>query len=348
MDNKKINVSVLGATGYAGIELVRLLFNHENVENIAVSSVSSEGTNLNDMYKTLIGKEKFFLINQDEAIEKGDVIFSALPHGLSEEIAEKVIAKNKILIDIGADFRLTDEEDYKKYYGLEYKFKDLHKESIYGLPEFNREKIKDKKIIGNPGCYPTSIALGLYPLLSNGFVDTNCIICDSKSGVTGAGKGLSDTTHFPMCNENLSPYKIANHRHIPEIEETLSHFAGEKVKVTFVPTLLPVNRGILSTIYCDKKGDETLEEIHLKVKNFYKDEYFVDVLNLGDVANLKDVKYSNHCQISLHEDKRTNKLIVVSVIDNMVKGAAGQAIQNMNIVFGFDEKTGLELIAPAF
>lgn len=345
-----INVSILGATGYAGVELLRLLHNHKEVNIKAVSSVSFEGKEMDDVYKHLnnTGFGKLNLTNQDEAIEKGDVIFAALPHGLSEDIAAKCVENNKIFIDLGADFRLSDEEDYKEWYKLSYNKKELHEKSVYGLPELNREQIKVKSIIGNPGCYPTSISLALYPALKNKLINKDTVICDCKSGVTGAGRGLSQNTHFPDCNEAFSPYKIAAHRHIPEIEEILSQMAGEKMLITFVPHLLPVNRGILSTMYSTKTKDISIEEIHNIYKEFYKDENFVRVMELGDIVNINNIKCSNFCDISIHEDKRTNRLIIVSAIDNMVKGAAGQAIQNMNIRMGFDEKTGLDFLPIGF
>ncbi|MEG1994654.1 MAG: N-acetyl-gamma-glutamyl-phosphate reductase, partial [Oscillospiraceae bacterium] len=224
--------------------------------------------------------------------------------------------------------------------------KELHEKSVYGLCEFNRENIKNTNIIANPGCFPTSISLALMPALKNGLVATENIIIDSKSGASGAGKSLSDGTHFVTLNEGFHSYKTGNHRHTPEIEETLSEMAGEDIRVTFVPHLLPINRGILSTIYV-KKNDKSLEEIHKIYKDFYKNEYFVKVLDLGKFADVKNVRLSNFCHISLHEDSHTGNLIITSAIDNMVKGAAGQAVQNMNIVFGFDEKEGLALSAPA-
>ena len=345
---KKIKVAILGATGYAGSELFRLLYNHPFSEIVGVSSVSFENKNLNDVYKNFINLDEYLLINQDDAIKEADVVFAALPHGLSEELALKCKSLNKKLIDLGADFRFTEEDNYKEWYGNSYLDKSIHKDSIYGLPELNRNIISEKSIIGNPGCYPTSISLGLYPLLNNKLISLSGIISDSKSGVSGAGRGLSQNTHFPECHEAFAPYKLASHRHVPEIEETLSKMAGEKITITFVPHLLPVNRGILSTIYCDKKTDLSLEELHDMYLYFYKDEFFVRVMPLGVVCNIRNVTYSNFCDISLHEDKTNNKIIIVTAIDNMIKGAAGQAIQNMNIMFGIDEKTGLDFLPSGF
>ncbi len=345
---EKIKAGVIGATGYAGVELVRLLLSHPNVELAAISSKSFEGQDIADIYPSLHNILQMVLCGQEETIQKSDVVFGSLPHGLSEQFARMCVDQNKVYIDLGADFRLYDEADYQQWYKLSYNDKALHELSVYAMPEVNREEIKGKKIIGNPGCYPTSISLGLMPLLKAGLVEENSIIIDSKSGVTGAGRGLSQNTHYPDCNEAFSPYKIASHRHTPEIEQNLSRMAGKKVTVTFVPHLLPVNRGIVSTMYMRLKETQTLAKLHALYESAYQNEPFVRVLPQGEIANLKNVKYSNYCDISLHLDERTNRVIVVSAIDNMVKGAAGQAIQNMNLVFGLQETTGLMMIPPAF
>lgn len=344
----KLRTGIVGATGYAGVELVRLLLNHPFAEIAAVSSVSFEGKAIDSVYPALHQCISQLLTDEDAVIERSDVIFASLPHGLSEPLAKKCLDKGKLLIDLGADFRLEKEEEYSQWYGLEYKQKALHAQAVYALPELYREKIKTAGIIGNPGCYPTSIALGLYPALKNRLLDLSTLVIDSKSGVTGAGRGLTQNTHYPDCNEAFAPYKIASHRHTPEIEQTLSDISGQPVRITFVPHLLPVNRGILSTIYASLSGEQTLEEIHNLYTDCYAGEKFVRVLPLGEIANLKNVKYSNYCDISLHMDKRTNRLIVASVIDNMVKGAAGQAIQNMNIRMGLPEDSGLTMVPPSF
>ncbi len=345
MDNK-IKVGIIGATGYAGAELFRLLYSHRNVEIAAVSSTSFEGKAISEVYPALTNEKTYILCDMDGVIEASDVIFAALPHGLSEELAAKCDGKGKVLIDLGADFRLTDEAEYTKWYGLEYKYPALHEKTLYCLPEVNREKIKNIDIIANPGCYPTSIALGLMPAIKNGLVSTDSVIIDSKSGVTGAGRGLSQTTHYPDNNEAFSAYKAGLHRHTPEIEQTLSMFAGKKVNVTFVPHLLPVNRGILSTIYV--KTDKSFDEIYSAYEEAYKNEKFVRLQPKGAFANIKNVRCSNYCDISLHFDEHTSTLIITSAIDNMVKGAAGQAIQNMNIRFGFNEDEGISMLAPSF
>lgn len=339
---------IIGATGYAGVELLRLLLNHPEAEIAAISSVSFEGKAISEVYPSLAGRCGLVCGTAEEVVEKSDVIFAALPHGMSQETAYTCANAGKIFIDLGADFRLTQEEDYKAWYKLDYIHKELHAEAVYGLPELFRKDIVGKKIIGNPGCYPTSIALGLSPALKAGVVETAGIILDSKSGVTGAGRSLSQTTHYPDANENFSAYKIAAHRHTPEIEQSLSLAAGEKLRVTFVPHLLPVNRGILSTCYARLKEGVTLQQVYEIYEKAYEGEQFVRLLPLGQAACIKNVKYSNYCDISLHCDERTGTLIVLSAIDNMVKGSAGQAIQNMNLLLGLPEASGLAMVPPAF
>jgi N-acetyl-gamma-glutamyl-phosphate reductase len=343
-----VKIGIIGATGYVGAELLRLLLSHPKVEVAALSSVSFEGQEISNVYKNFLNKTNLICESAGDVIEKCDVIFTALPHGLSEDIAKKAIDNKKICIDMGADFRLSSEKEYEEWYGKKFAQPEIHSHSVYGLPELNREKIKECSLIANPGCYPTTIELGLMPLLKNSLIKIDNIICDSKSGTTGAGRGLTLNTHFPEENETFAPYKVGAHRHTPEIEETLSVMAKDKVNVTFTPHLLPINRGILSTIYCLANNTVNLESVHKLYVDFYKDEPFVNVLPLGETASIKNVRLTNDCQISLHLNHRQDQIIVVSTIDNMIKGAAGQAIQNMNIILGFDETEGLKLIAPAF
>ena len=344
----KIKVGIVGATGYAGVELVRILINHPKVELVALSSVSFEGQSISEVYPNLTGIIEDVLCDEDSLVKKSEVVFASLPHGLSEPIAKKCADGNKLFIDLGADFRLHDEKEYKEWYNFDYNEKDLHKKAVYCIPELHKNVLADSKIIGNPGCYPTAVGLGLAPILKSGIADSKGIIIDAKSGVTGAGRALSQGTHYPDCNEVFAPYKVAEHRHTPEIEQTLSELTGEQVKVTFVPHLLPVNRGILATMYLSLTEKKSADEIHKSYTSFYEDKTFVRVKNLGETASTKNIKFSNFCDISLHLDQRTNRLIVVSAIDNMVKGAAGQAVQNMNLCCGFSEDMGLNLIPPAF
>ena len=344
-----IKVGIVGATGYAGAELVRLLASHPQAEVVAISSVSFQGQKISDVYPAYLKKNDLECETQAEVVEKSDVVFAALPHGLSQELAQECVSRNKAFIDLGADFRLESEEEYTEWYNGTFLDKDLHNQAVYGLPELFRANLKEgQKIIANPGCYTTCSPLAIAPAVVNGLVELKGIICDCKSGVTGAGRKPSQGTHFPELNEGFHAYKVASHRHTPEIEQTLSKLSGENVVITFVPHLLPVNRGILATVYADIKDGVTFEEIKKAYEDFYKDEYFIRLLPDGANADIHNVKYSNFCDISIHHDKRANKLVACSAIDNMVKGAAGQAIQNMNIIFGLEEKTGLDIIPPAF
>ena len=281
-----------------------------------------------------------------EVIEKSDVVFAALPHGLSQELAAQCIAAGKVLIDMGADFRLKSEAVYHEWYGGTFLDPALHEQAVYGLPEFFRSEIRGKKLVANPGCYTTAVPLALVPAIRGGFAELTGIIADCKSGVTGAGRGLSQNTHYPELNEGFAPYKVASHRHTPEIEQTLSTLAGQAMTITFVPHLLPVNRGILATCYARLKPGVAEEAIRAAYEEYYRGEPFVRLLPKGKIANIKNVKYSNYCDISLHLDTRAGMLIAVSAIDNMVKGAAGQAIQNMNLVFDLPETMGLLSMFP--
>lgn len=343
-----INAGIVGATGYVGAELLRILLNHKEVNVSALSSVSFKDQKIDSVYKNFFNLTDLVCETADDVIEKSDVVFTALPHGLSEDIAYKCYKEGKILIDMGADFRLSDEEEYKFWYGKTFKHPKLHELCCYGLPELNREKIKKSKIIANPGCYPTSIELALMPLLKNSSICIDDIICDSASGATGSGRSLTQTSHFAELDENFAPYKVGQHRHTPEIEEILGVMCNDKAKVTFTPHLLPINRGILSTIYCTPKEEINLENIHEIYCSTYKNEKFVNVLDLSETACTKNVRYSNYCNISLHQNFRKDKIIIVSAIDNMMKGAAGQAVQNMNLIFGFNEDEGLNFISPSF
>ncbi len=344
-----IKCGIVGATGYAGAELVRLLNAHPQARVAAVSSVSFEGKRLSEVYPAYLGINDMVCGTAEDAADKSDVVFAALPHGLSQELAAQCISQGKAFIDLGADFRLESEDDYKQWYGGEFLDKDLHKQAVYGLPEFFRDDIKKTKLIANPGCYTTCVPLALAPAVVNGFVEMSGIIADCKSGVTGAGRGLSQGTHYPELNEGMHPYKVASHRHTPEIEQTLRKLSGQSsVKITFVPHLLPVNRGILATCYARLKDGVTKADIRAAYEEYYKDEPFVRLLPDGMAADIHNVRCSNYCDVSVFTDTRTGTFIAAAAIDNMVKGAAGQAIQNMNIIFGLDETAGLLMTPPAF
>lgn len=342
-----IKAGIIGATGYAGVELVRLILAHPYVELSKLSSVSFEGKSISEIYPSLYGICNDTLTDSETVIRESDVVFASLPHGISQPLAKSCLNAGKIFIDLGADFRLYNENTYREWYNGDFEDKKLHELAVYGLPEVYSEKIKSAKLIANPGCYPTSIALALYPALKNGLCEKTGIIIDSKSGATGAGRALTLNTHFPELNEGFAAYKAGTHRHTPEIEQTLSDISGADIKITFVPHLLPVNRGILSTVYARNKN-HTLEEVHGFYRDYYENTPFVKVLPPGDYANIKNVRLTNMCHISLHEDKHTGVLIITSAIDNMVKGAAGQAVQNLNLIFGLPEDEGLTHIAPAF
>jgi N-acetyl-gamma-glutamyl-phosphate reductase len=343
-----IKAGIIGATGYAGIELVRILLRHPGMELAAVSSVSFEGRPLSEVYPTLREICDMTCTTSADVVEKADVVFAALPHGLSQETAEDCAKAGKKFIDLGADFRLDDPAEYEKWYGCPVVYPELHERAVYGLPELFRDRIERASIIGNPGCYPTSVALGLAPALRGGLIETDGLVIDSKSGTTGAGRKPAQNTHYPDCNESFSAYKVASHRHTPEMEQTLTKVAGKKVTLTFVPHLLPVNRGILSTMYARMKPGVTLSVVRAAYERAYGPERFVRLLPKGETVNIRSVRGSNYCDIQLYEDTHTGLLIVTSVIDNMVKGAAGQAVQNANLLFGLPESTGLDMVPLAF
>lgn len=348
MSENKIKAGVVGATGYAGAELCRILTGHPDAELTAVSSVSFEGKKLSDIYPSYYQVCEPVCGKQEEVVEQCDVIFAALPHGLSQELAAECDAKGKAFIDLGADFRLESEAEYQEWYGNSFLDPALHEKAVYGLPELFREQIRGKKLIANPGCYTTAVPLALYPALEAGLIEKDGIVADCKSGVTGAGRKMTQNTHYPELNEAFTAYKVAAHRHTPEMEQTLSKAAGVPVKLTFVPHLLPVNRGILATCYARLKPGVTMGSLSRVYHERYDGEYFVRLLPEGRVADIKNVWYSNFCDVSLHLDSRTGTLVAISAIDNMVKGAAGQAVQNMNLAFGLDETAGLRLFPPAF
>ena len=343
-----IRAGILGATGYAGLELVRLLLRHPQAQVAAIGSVSFEGQELSEVYPALRELIALRCEDADTVIDLSDVVFAALPHGLSQETAAQCIEAGKKFIDLGADFRLDDPEDYTRWYGCEVLYPQLHEEAVYGLPELFRGEIVGKRIVGNPGCYPTASALGLAPALRAGLIESTGIVIDAKSGTTGAGRKPAQNTHFPDCNEAFSAYKVASHRHTPEIEQTLTKLAGQKATITFVPHLLPVNRGILATIYARLKPGVTESAVREAYEAAYAGERFVRVLPKGATANISHVRASNYCDIQLYTDTHTGLLIVTSVIDTMVKGAAGQAIQNMNLLYDLPEDTGLDLVPLAF
>ncbi len=338
-----IKVAVLGATGYAGIELVRILSTHPEVSIEFLGSHSFDGQKVADVYKNFVHilDNECKELDLDE-VAKCDVAFTALPHGASKTVIPQLVEKGIKVIDLSGDFRYDDIKVYEKWYGEEHSSPELLAESVYGLCELHRDKIKDARLIGNPGCYTTCSILGAAPLLASGLAETKNIIVDAKSGVTGAGRNTNLAYSFCECTENTKAYKIATHRHTSEIEQELSKIAGEEIMISFTPHLIPQKRGIFSTIYINLKEKHTTEEIVKLYKEYYKDEYFVRVRDIGDLPETKHVAGSNFVDIGVVVDDRLNRAVVVSTIDNLFKGAAGQAVQNMNILFGLDEKTGLK------
>lgn len=338
-----IKAAVLGATGYAGIELVRLLSNHPEVSIEILGSQSFEGKKISDVYQNfrhILEKEceKLDL----ERVKKCDIAFTALPHGASKEVIPKLLEQGVKVIDLSGDYRYDDAKVYEEWYGEPHSSPELLAESVYGLCELHREEIKKARLIGNPGCYTTCSILGATPLLASGLGSTKNIIIDAKSGVTGAGRSVALPYHFCECTENSKAYKIATHRHTSEIEQELSNISGEKIMLSFTPHLIPQKRGILSTIYINLNKPCTTEEIVSLYKDFYKDEFFVRVKDAGELPETKHVAGSNFVDIGIVADKRLQRAVIVSTIDNIVKGAAGQAVQNMNLMFGLDETTALK------
>lgn len=342
-----IKASVLGATGYAGQEIVRILSMHPQVEIAGLGSQSYAGQSYSYVYPHFRNiLDKTCKSPQDpEVIADADVVFLALPHGLSSSLAEEILQQGKKVIDLGADFRLNSQKTYQAWYKAEPPSQELLQKAVYGISELNRDRIKVSSLIANPGCYPTSIILGLAPLLREKIIDTQFIIIDSKSGVSGAGRKVALGSHYSEVNEDLKVYGLPRHRHTPEIEQELSLLGEEDIKVSFTPHLIPMTRGMLSTIYTKPKAAIKINEVIKLYQDFYHHEPFIRVLPEGEYPHTKYVLSTNCCDIGLNWDERTGRLIIITVIDNLVKGAAGQAVQNMNMMFGLEEDIGLNKIA---
>ncbi|BDU51463.1 N-acetyl-gamma-glutamyl-phosphate reductase [Haliovirga abyssi] len=339
-----MKVSIVGGSGYTGIELIRILLNHPKVEIDKIVSESNKGKKVSELFqnlKNIFEKEFIGVSNLEVELKDSEYIFLAVPHKAAMEYVPMLLKMGKKVIDLSADFRIDDFEVYEQWYKENHVAKEYLEEAVYGLPELNREKIKKARLVANPGCYPTTVILGLAPLLSEKLIDINTIISDSKSGVSGAGKKCTATTHFSETNENFKAYGIASHRHTPEIEQELSKLAKKDIIISFTPHLIPMTRGMLSTIYSNLISEQTEEEIVELYKTFYKNEKFVRIV---EVVQTKNVRGSNFIDIAVKLDKRTNRIIVTSAIDNITKGASGQAIQNFNIMAGFNEMEGLNLI----
>lgn len=336
-------IGIIGATGYTGIELLRLLKMHPRCRVTQITSTSQQGEKICDVHPQFrkIYDLKLKELDIDKMAAETDIIFSALPHGLALEKVPELLSRGKKVIDLSADFRLKNPEDYSYWYDFEHPSKDFLEKSVYGLPELYRETIKDAQLVANPGCYPTSILLGLMPLVKENLIDTSSIIIDSKSGTSGAGRGAKLPFHFPECTENFKAYRVVSHQHTPEIEQELSNLAKENVVVSFTPHLVPMIRGILSTIYGRLKEGVGEREIGEAFESAYAKEVFVRLVKEPAVPETKYVYGTNFCDIGFKIDQRTGRVVILSAIDNLVKGAAGQAVQNMNLLFGWPEKTGL-------
>ena len=337
-----MKVSVIGATGYAGAELLRLLYNHPEAEVVYMTSESHAGEKISTVYPHLRGLYDQTLIRMtetDKIARDSDLVFIGLPHGHAMAVGKAFEGKHVKIIDLGADYRFDDTNVYEKWYKVEHTHKDANR--AYGLAELYRDDIKKAEIIGNAGCYTTASILALAPLVKNKLIDVSSIVIDAKSGVSGAGRSAKLGNHFPEMYDNFKAYNVGGHRHTPEIEQALSGFAGEEILLSFTPHLVPMARGILSTCYAKLKTGITADQVDAAYQELYQNEFFVRLLGRGAYPATKEVRGSNFCDLGWHIDERVGRVIALSAIDNLVKGAAGQAVQNFNICCGFDEKTGL-------
>ncbi len=336
-----MKVGIIGASGYTGGELLRILAQHPECEVSCATSRRYKGLEVSNVSPNLNGimDLKFEDLTPEEVVSRSDFVFSATPHGASMDIVPNLVKAGVKIVDLSGDFRFEDTAVYEKYYGCQHMHQDIT--AVYGLPELHREEIKKSNLVANPGCYPTTAILGLAPLLDEGLIESDRIAVDSKSGVSGAGASPNIKTHFPNTDSSVLAYNATSHRHMPEIEQELRRF-DNNASVSFVPHLVPVIRGLSSTLHCFLKKDVSSEDIKELYSRFYKGEPFVRLLDVGDTPRMSAVRGSNYIDIGCFEvDKERNRVIVVSAIDNLVKGASGQAVQNMNLMCGFDETAGL-------
>lgn len=337
-----IKVGIIGGTGYTGVELLRILAQHPQVELQAITSRGDAGTPVANMFPSLRGRVALdFVDPKAAALETCDVVFFATPNGIAMGQARSLVDAGVRVIDLAADFRINDPAEWERWYGMKHAAPELIAEAVYGLPEANREKIRSARLVANPGCYPTAVQLGFLPLVESGLVDTTHLIADAKSGVSGAGRKAEIHTLFAEASDNFKAYGVPGHRHLPEIRQGLSIAASKPVGLTFVPHLTPMIRGIHATLYAQVTREADFQALY---ESRYKAEPFVDVLPFASHPDTRSVRAANVCRIALHRPQGGNTLVVLSVIDNLVKGAAGQAVQNMNIMFGFDECAGLTQI----
>ena len=344
-----IKAGIIGSTGYAGGELVRILSGHKDVEIKWYGSRSYIDQKYADVYRNMfqIVDDVCMDDNMEKLAAQVDVIFTATPQGLCASLVNEEILSQTKIIDLSADFRLKDVKVYEEWYKIEHKAPQFIDEAVYGLCEVNRDVVRGARLVANPGCYTTCSILTAYPLAKEGLIDMNTLIVDAKSGTSGAGRGAKLPNLYCEVNENIKAYGVAVHRHTPEIEEQLGYASGEKVTINFTPHLVPMNRGILATEYASLKKNVSWEEVKAVYDKYYADEKFVRVLEKGQYPETKWVEGSNYVDIGFQIDPRTNRIIMMGAIDNLVKGAAGQAVQNMNLMFGLDESEGLELV-PLF
>jgi N-acetyl-gamma-glutamyl-phosphate reductase len=344
---EKLKVAICGASGYTGIELLRILALHPYVVVTAITSEKSAGRKVHEVFPSLSAYTNLAYepMEREKLLTKADLFFLALPHGASQEAVHYFYSKGKAVIDLSADYRLTDPKTYAAWYGLLHNHTSTLKKAVYGLPEIYRKKIQKARLIANPGCYPTSAILGLMPAVKDRLIDVSTIVIDSKSGTSGAGRKADLGVSFCEVNDGFKAYGLVTHRHTPEIEQELSSLAGKTVAVNFTPHLLPVDRGILTTIYAKLTRNADTQTALSLYRKAYTKEPFIRVLPEGSFPNIKNVRGTNTCEIGVKANPRTNTLIIVSAIDNLVKGASGQAVHNMNLMMGYDEKEGLEALA---
>lgn len=341
----KTRVGIVGATGYTGVELLRLLVQHPEVEVTVLTSQKYAGVPIDQVFPSLTGRLQIKCeeLTIDRISQKVDFIFTAVPHKTAMETVPLFYQKGKRVVDLSADFRFKDPEVYERWY-QKHTCVDLLPESVYGLPELHREEIKNAKIVGNPGCYPTGALIGLIPLIKDGMISYENIVIDSKSGVSGAGRDVVLGSLFCEVNEGVKAYKIFDHRHLPEIEQELGQLAQKKITVTFVPHLIPMDRGILTTIYVKLSKKMKTEDVLSTFQEYYRGEPFIRIYPKGKIPNTKDVRGSNYCDIGVIVNESDSRGVVVTAIDNLVKGASGQAVQNMNIMLGYPETMGLDVL----
>lgn len=337
-----IKIGVVGGTGYTGVELLRLLARHPEAKLVAITSRGDAGSSVSDMFPSLRGHVDLrFVTPQDAALDRCDVVFFATPNGIAMQQARELVDAGVRLIDLAADFRIRDVAEWEKWYGMKHASPELVAEAVYGLPERNRERIRSARVLANPGCYPTAVQLGFLPLVEAGVVDLSHLIADVKSGVSGAGRKAEVHTLFAEASDNFKAYAVAGHRHLPEIRQGLEAMAGQDVGLTFVPHLTPMIRGIHATLYARLSADVDVQKLF---EERYQDERFVDVLPAGGHPETRSVRASNLCRVAVHRPQGSDVVVVLSVIDNLVKGAAGQAVQCMNIMFELDESLGLDIV----